>query len=200
MPQFSLVQFLSHVQLITTPWTAACQALPSFTTSQSMLRFMSIESVMPSNLLILCQPLLLQSSVFPSIRVFSSESFLHSRWPKDCHLIDYIMWASQVAQLVKNCLQFRRAGLIPELGSSPWRRDRLPIPVFLGFPDGSDGKKKKKKKKSTCNAGDLVSIPRLGRSPGGGHSNPLQCSYLEYPHGQRSLAGPYSPHLISLLF
>ena len=55
------------------------------------------------------------------------------------------MWASQVAQLVKNCLQFRRAGLIPELGSSPWRRDRLPIPVFLGFPDGSDGKKKKKK-------------------------------------------------------
>ena len=52
------------------------------------------------------------------------------------------MWASQVAQLVKNCLQFRIAGLIPELGSSPWRRDELPIPVFLGFIDGSDGKKK----------------------------------------------------------
>ena len=82
MPQFSLVQFLSHVQLITTPWTAACQASLSITNSQSLLKLMSIESVMPSNLLILCQPLLLQSSVFPSIRVFSSESFLHIRGPK----------------------------------------------------------------------------------------------------------------------
>ena len=62
-------------------------------------------------------------------------------------------------------------------------KDRLPTPVFLGFPGGSGGKE------STCNVGDLGSIPGLGRSPGGGHGNPLQHSCLENPHGQRSLAG-----------
>ena len=62
----------------------------------------------------------------------------------------------------------------------------MPTPVFLGFPGGSDGKK------SACNVGDLGWIPGLGRSPGGGHGNPLLCSCLENPHGQRSLAG-YSP-------
>ena len=77
-----VVQSLSHVQLFATPWTEACQAPLSFTVSQSLLRFMSIESVMPSNHLILCCPLLLPS-VFPSIRVFSNESVLHTRWPKD---------------------------------------------------------------------------------------------------------------------
>ena len=65
-----------------TPWTAACQASQSFTISQRLLRLMSIESVMPSNHLILCQPLLLLPSIFPSIRVFSNESVLHIRWPK----------------------------------------------------------------------------------------------------------------------
>ena len=65
-----------------TPWTAACQASQSFTISQRLLRLMSIESVMPSNHLILCQPLLLLPSIFPSIRVFSNESVLHLRWPK----------------------------------------------------------------------------------------------------------------------
>ena len=65
------------------PWTAACQASLSITNSQSLLKPMSIESVMPSNHLILCHPLILLSSIFPSIRVFSSESFLHVRWPKD---------------------------------------------------------------------------------------------------------------------
>ena len=64
--------------------------------------------------------------------------------------------------------------------------DRLPTPVFLGFPSGSDGKE------STCNEVDLGSIPGLGRSPGGGHGKALQYSYLENPHGQRSLAG-YNP-------
>ena len=71
------------------------------------------------------------------------------------------------------------------VGKIPWRRDRLLIPVFLGFPGGSDGKE------STCNVGDLCLIPGLGRSPGGGHGNPLQYSCLENPHGQRSL-GSYS--------
>ena len=65
-----------------TPWTAACQASLSFTTSQSLRKLMSIESVMPSKHLILCHPLLLLRSIFPSIRVFFSESALHIRWPK----------------------------------------------------------------------------------------------------------------------
>ena len=80
--QFSSVQLLSCVWLFVTPWTVACQASLSIINSQSLLRLMSIELVMPSNHLILCCPLLLLPSVFPIIRVFSSESVLHIRWPK----------------------------------------------------------------------------------------------------------------------
>ena len=76
------VQSLSHVRLFATPWTAACQASLSFTISGSLLKPMSIESVMPSNHLIRCHPLLLLPSVFPSIRVFSNELALQIRWPK----------------------------------------------------------------------------------------------------------------------
>ena len=79
---FSSVQFLGHVRLFATPWTAAHQASLSITNSWSSLRLISIESVMPSNHLILCCPLLLPLSILPSIRVFSSESVLHIRWPK----------------------------------------------------------------------------------------------------------------------
>ena len=80
--QFSSVQSLSRVQLVVTPWIAAHQASPSITNSQSLLKFMSIESVMPSNHLILCCPLFLLPSIFSSIRVFSNESALLIRWPK----------------------------------------------------------------------------------------------------------------------
>ena len=80
--QFSSVQSLSHVWLIACPWTAAHQAFLSISNSQSLLKLMSIESVMPSNHLILCHPLLLLLSIFPSIRVFSNESVLHIRWQK----------------------------------------------------------------------------------------------------------------------
>ena len=80
--QFSSVQSLSHVRLFVTPWTAARQASLSTTSSQSLLKSMSIESVMPSNHLILCHPLLLLPSIFSTIRVFSSESVLPIRWPK----------------------------------------------------------------------------------------------------------------------
>ena len=80
--QFSSVQSLSCVQLFVTPWTAAHQASLSITNSQSLLILMSSETVMPSNHLILCHPLLLPPSVFPSIRVFSNESVLCIRWPK----------------------------------------------------------------------------------------------------------------------
>ena len=83
-------------------------------------------------------------------------------------------------------LQCGRPGFNPWVGKIPWRKDSLPTPVFLDFPCGWAGKN------STCNAGDLGSIPGLGRSPGGGHGNPFQYSCLENPHGQRSLVG-YSP-------
>ena len=94
------------------------------------------------------------------------------------------LWrASLVAQLVKN-LPARQETLVWFLGwEDAWGRDRLPTPVFMGFPGGSDGKE------SACSVGDLGLIPGLGRFPGGGHGNPLQYSGLENPHGQRSLEG-----------
>ena len=76
------VQSLSHVQFFVTPWTAACQDSLSITNSWSLLKLMSIESVIPSSHLVLCHPLLLLLSIFPSIRVFSNESTLHIKWPK----------------------------------------------------------------------------------------------------------------------
>ena len=79
---FSSVQSLSHVRLFANPWTVECQASLSITNSGSLLKLMSIESVMPSNHLILCRPLLLLSSIFPSIRVFPNGSVLCIRWPK----------------------------------------------------------------------------------------------------------------------
>ena len=80
--QFSSVQSLSYDRLFVTPWTVISQAFLSITDTQSLLKFIFIESVMPSNHLILCCPLLLLLSIFPSIRVFSNEYILHIRWPK----------------------------------------------------------------------------------------------------------------------
>ena len=80
--QFSSVQSLIRVQLFATPWTVACQASLSLTISQSLPKFMSIKLVTPSNHLILYRPLLLQLSIFLSIRVFSNEAVLYIRWPK----------------------------------------------------------------------------------------------------------------------
>ena len=80
--QFNSVPSLSCVRLLETPWTAARQASLSITNCQSLFKLISIESVMPSNHLILCRPLLLLPSIFPSIRVLSNESALHIRWPK----------------------------------------------------------------------------------------------------------------------
>ena len=82
MTNISSVQSLNHVRLIVSPWTAACYSSLSITNSQNLLRLMSIELLMPSNHPILCCPLLLQPSIFHSIRVFSSESVLHIIWPK----------------------------------------------------------------------------------------------------------------------
>ena len=80
--KFSSVQSLSRVQLFATPWTAGREASLSITNSRSLFKLMTIESVMPSNHLILCLPFLLLPSLFPSIRVFSNESVLCLRWPK----------------------------------------------------------------------------------------------------------------------
>ena len=79
---FNSVRSLSLIRLFVTPWTAACQASLSITNSQNLLKLMSNELVMPFNHLILCCPLLLPPSIFPSIRVFSNESVLRIRWPK----------------------------------------------------------------------------------------------------------------------
>ena len=79
---YGCVQLLSHAQFFVNPWTVVRQASLSFSISWSLFRLMSIESVMPSNHLILCSPLLLFPSIFPSIRVFSKELALHIRWPK----------------------------------------------------------------------------------------------------------------------
>ena len=81
--RISSVQSLSCVRLFATPWTAKCQDSLSITNSRSLVKLLSIDSVMPSNHLVLCHPLLLLLSFFPSIRVFSNESVLCIRWPKD---------------------------------------------------------------------------------------------------------------------
>ena len=98
---FAVVQSLSFVRLVATPRTAAHQASLSFSISQNLLRLTSIESVMLSNHLILCCPLLILPSIFPSIRVFSSESVLHIRWPK------YWSFSSSLSPSSEGLISFR---------------------------------------------------------------------------------------------
>ena len=100
LSQFSSVQSLSHVWIFATPWTATHQASLSITKSQSLLKLMSIESVMPSNNLILCRPFFLPPLVFPSIRVFSNESALHIRWPKDWSFSFSITPSNEYSRLI----------------------------------------------------------------------------------------------------
>ena len=117
--RFNSVQLLSRVWLFVTPWTAARQASLSNTNSQSLFKLMSIELVKPSNHLIFCRPLLLPPSVFPSVRVFSSESVLHNRWPKYWSfsfnispsneysgLISFKMYRLDLPQTLKSLLQY----------------------------------------------------------------------------------------------
>ena len=96
----SSVQSLSRVWLFATPWTAAYQASLYITNSRSLLKRLSVESVMPSNHLILCRPLLLLSAIFPSIRVFSNESVLHIRWPKYCSFSSSISPSNEYSGLI----------------------------------------------------------------------------------------------------
>jgi len=123
---YDVVQSLSHVWLFAIPWTAACQASLSITNSQSLPKRMSTESVMPSNYLIFCCPLLLLPSIFPSIRVFSNESALHIRW-------------QSIGASAQKCIQNTktkndqggRPGFDLWVGKIPWRSAWQPTPVFL---------------------------------------------------------------------
>ena len=99
-PQFSSVQSLSRVRLCATPWTAARQASLSITDSRSLLKLMSVELVMSSSCLILCRPLLLPPSIFPSIGVFSNESVLCIRWPQYCNFTVSISPSSEYSGLL----------------------------------------------------------------------------------------------------
>ncbi|CAI9176136.1 unnamed protein product [Rangifer tarandus platyrhynchus] len=158
------------------------QASLPITNSRSPPKSMSIESVMPSNHLILCRPLLLLPSIFPTIRGFSNESALRIRWPK------YWSFSFSISPSSEH------PGLIS------FRMDWLDLLAVQGtlksllqhhsakacFPCGSAGKE------STCNVGDLGSIPGLGRSPGEGKGYPLRYSCRRIPWTEESLAG-YSP-------
>ena len=98
--RFSSVQSLIRVQFFETPWTPSHQVSLFITNSQSLLKLMTISSVMPSNHLILCHPILLLPSIFPSIRVFSSESVLHIRWPKDWSFSFSISLSNEYSRLI----------------------------------------------------------------------------------------------------
>ena len=104
---FIVVQLLSRVQLFSTPWTATHQASLSFTISQSLLKLMSTELVMPSNHLILCHPLLLPPSIFPTIRVFSNQSVVRIRWPK------YWSFSNRPSNEYSGLISFRIDWLFP---------------------------------------------------------------------------------------
>ena len=159
-----------------TPWTAACQASLSITNSRGLLKLMSIELVMPSNHLILCCPLLLPPSIFPSIRVFSNGSVRCIRWSKYWSFSFSISPFNEYSGLISFRMDWLALLVVQgTLKSLLQHRDRLPTPVFVGFPGGSDGKE------SAYNLGDLDLIPALGRSLGGGHGDPLQYPYLENP-------------------
>ena len=123
---FSSVQFSSTqlLQLFETPWTAACKASLSITNSQSLLKLMPIKSVMPVNHLILCRPVLLLPSIFPSIRVFSNDSVLHIRWPKNWNFSFSISPSNEYSGLIS----LRIAGLI-SLSSKDSQESSL-IPQF----------------------------------------------------------------------
>ena len=104
--QLSSAQSLRHVQLFSTPWAIAPQASLSITNSQSLLKLTSIKSVMPSNHFILSHPLLLLPSVFPSIRVFSNESVLRIRWPKDWSFSFSISSSNEYSGLISFRMQW----------------------------------------------------------------------------------------------
>ena len=138
---------------------------------------MSIESVMPFNHLILCRPLLLLPSIFPSIRVFSSESALHIRWPKYWSFRFNISPSNEHPGLISFRMHWLDLlavqGTLKSLLQHHSSKASIQHSAIFGFPGGSEVKA------SASNAGDLGSIPGLGRSPGEGKGSPLQYFGLE---------------------
>ena len=161
-----------------------CPDSLSITNSWNLFKLMSIESVMPSNHLILCCPLLLLLSIFPSIRVFSNESVLHIRWPDYWHFSFNISPNKKYSELMSFRIEWfdlrdfqessPTSDAQPRKSSAHWE-DCWFWWRYGGFPGSSAGKE------SAGNAGDLGSISGLGRCPGGVHGNPLQRSFLESP-------------------
>ena len=176
---FSSVQLFSNVQLFVTSWTEAGQASLSITNSQSILKLTSIASVMPSNHLILCRPLLLLPLIFLSIRTFSIESPLGIRWPKYWSFSFNISPSNEYSGLISFRIDWfdllAVQGTLQESSPTPQFKsiNSLANASNLGFPCCSAGKE------STCNVGDLGLIPGLGRSAGEGNGYPLQYSVLE---------------------
>ena len=195
-----IVHLLSCVRLFATPWTAACQASLSITISQSLHKLISLESMMPPNHLILCYPLLLLPSIFPSTRVFSSElalgircqswSFSFSISPFNEYLaliffiidfFDLLAVQGTLKSLLQHHSSIRISSLVLSLLYGPtlksvrdyWKNHTFNY--MEDFPGGSDGKV------SVYNVGDLGSIPGSGRSLGEGNGNSLQYYCLENP-------------------
>ena len=183
-----------------TPWTAACQASLFLTSSWSLLRLMSIKSVMPSNYLTLFRPLLLLPSIFPRIKVVSNESVLCIRWPKYQNFSFSISPSNEYSGLISfridwldlPAIQGTLESLLQHHSSKPsilrcsaFFIVQLSHPYMtrgksIDFPAGSDGKA------SVYSVGGLGSIPRSGRFPGEGNGNPLQYSCLENPMDRRT--------------
>ena len=127
---FAVVQSLSCVQLYATPWTAACQTSPSFTITLTLLKLMFIESAMPSNHLILCHPLLLLPSIFPSIRIFPDESALHVR--EGPNPMTHILVRGKYGNSpVVQCLGFH-ASIAGSTGLTPGWATKIPRAMWCG--------------------------------------------------------------------
>ena len=158
-----------------TPWTAALQASLSITNSQSLHKLMSIESVMPSNHLILCHPLLLPPSLFPSIRVFSNESALCIRWLKYWNFSFSISPSNEYSGQISFRMDWLDLlavqGTLKSFFQYCNSKSVLQHSAFWGFPDSSVSKE------SACNAGDPGSILGSGRCTGEGIGYPLQYSW-----------------------
>ena len=176
-----VAQSLSHIRLFVTPWTAARQTSPSITIARSLLKLMSIESVMASNHLILCCPLLLLPSVFPSIRVFSNESALHIRWPEYWHFSFSISPSHECSGVIFRIDWFDL--LLSKGLSKVFSNTTVQKHQFFGIQPSLQSishihAASSVGKESACNAGDPGSIPGSGRSAGEGIGYPLQYSWV----------------------
>ena len=185
--QFSSVQSLSHVQLFVTLCTAARQASLSITNSWSLLKLMSIESVMASNHLILCRPLLLQLSIFLSIRVFSNESVLHIRWPKYLSFSFSISPSNEYSGLISSRMDWLdfhavqrtlKSFLQHHSSKASILRCSAFFIVQLSHPYMTTGKTIALTRRTFVGKVMSLLFNRLSR---GGSGNPLQYSCLENP-------------------